>query len=502
MTDPASREIKWFKGVFFLAIIILPNLFPLCQLFFTKGYLYYQNAFDEYSYLSFEAASLETGLLRFSRYLIRWFHEIGFSSGYINFVFDLVCPGVIAYFIFKIFSLLEFDHSKSLLAAGLIIILPVLMGGSNPVYSKLFYSTVSSGWVYWLVLPEAYYPPFYRTPEPQLSYLLMVFVVYLSVKRKSFVPLYFAAPFLYGFLRVPYLFIVFSCHLSEINKKHNFVQMKYASWLIGLISYVLVSAMVGLYYEFSLKDVLKADFLPATRLPLFSGTFGLSLLVWKLLPRSSRWKSSEFIGFVVAAPLAAANTQAISGFISQPINFEQSFGVVCLSFLVTIFILSLKKQKWMVPALSSLVVLLSLAYSIQIFRVNSNPIQLEEPPQKLIEALHEDPFNVVFEDTTLGSMMSMLLPRQSFTALAISQSYSFGAPRYFEKYLCLKEKIKQDPGKFDKYKSALMNLDKGYAHLHSDFIFMHLNRRKDFPIYFDVNKKPENCDSGKLYFYP
>jgi hypothetical protein len=502
MADPTHREIKWFTSIFFLGVIFLPNLFPLYQLFVTKGYLFYQNAFDEYSYLSFEAASQKTGILRFSRYLIRWLHEIGFSSGYINFVFDLVCPAVIIYFIFKMFSLLGFDKNKSLLAAALIIVFPVLIGGSNPVYSKLFHLTLSSGWVYWLVIPEAYYPPFYRTPEPQLSYLLMVLAVYISIKRKSFIPLYFVAPFLYGFLRVPYLFIVLSCHLSKINKKHNFVRIKYASWFIGFFSYVLVSAMVGLYYEISLKDILKPAFLPATRLPLLSGTFVLCLLVWKILPRHSAWKNSEFIGFVVAAPLAAANCQVISGFISQPINFEQGFGVVCLSFLATIFILSLKKQKWIIPALSISTMLLSLIYSFQIFRVNSNPILLQEPPRELIEALREDPFNVVFEDSRLGSTMSMVLPRQSFTGLAISQSYGFGAPKYFNKYVCLKEKIKQEPGKFEKYKSALMNLDKGYTHLHTDFIFIHLNRRKDFPVFFDVHKKPGNCGPKKLYYYP
>ena len=350
MVDQTNGEIKWFKIVFFMAIIILPNLFPLYQLFRTEGYLFYQNAFDEYSYLSYEFASYGTGFLRFSRYSVKWLHELGFPPGYINFIFDLVCPGIIGYFIFKIFILLGFAKNKSLLAAILILLIPILFGGSNPVYSKIFYSTLPSGWVYWLAMPEAYYPPFYRTPEPQFSYLLMVFAVYHSIKRKTFIPLYLAAPFLYGFLRVPYLFIVFSCHLSEINKKYNFVRTKYSNWLIGIASYVLVSILIGLFYEFALKDVLKADFFPTTRLPLFSGTFVICLLILKFLPRHCKKEHSSFYAFVVAAPLVAVNTQIISGFISQPINFEQSFGVVCVSFLATVFILSFKERKWILLA--------------------------------------------------------------------------------------------------------------------------------------------------------
>lgn len=502
MLSQTNWEIKWFKIAFIVAIIILPNLFPLYQLFLTEGYLYYQNAFDEYTYLSYEAASTGFGFSRISLFLVKWLHELGSSAGYINFIFDLVCPAVIGYFISKIFILLGFNKNKSLLAAVLIIILPILFGGSNPVYSKVFYSTLPTGWVYWLVMPEAYYPPFYRTPEPQFSYLLMVIAAYHSIKRKTFIPLYFAAPFLYGFLRVPYLFIVFSCHLSGINKKYNFIRLKYVDWLVGIISYVLVSILIGLFYEFALKDVMKADYFPATRLPLFSGTFLICLLIWKFLPRHCKWEYSSFYAFVVAAPLVAVNSQVISGFISQPINFEQSFGVVCISFLATIFILSIKEQKWVFQAMAILGFLLAIVFSSKIFRVNSNSVLLERPPQELIEALREDSSNVVFEGSKLGATMSMVLPKQSYTALAISQSFVLSAPKYFERYLCVKEKIKQYPGKLEKYKSTLMTVDKGYKHLHSDFIFIHIHRRSNFQVFFDVNRKPEDCDPKKLYFYP
>jgi len=497
-----TSHTKWFKAVFFVAIIGLPNLFPLYQLFYTEGYLFYQNSFDEYSYLSYEVASFDTGFLRLPRYSIKWLHEIGISSGYINFIYDLVCPSLTAYFIYKIYILLGFGNNKSLLATVLTVMIPILLGGSNPVYSKIFYSTITSGWVNWLVLPEAYYPPFYRTPDPQLSYLLMVLAIYCSIKRKTFIPLYLAAPFLYGFLRVPYLFVVFSCHLSAVNNKYDFIRTKYSNWLIGIFSYVLVSLMVGVYYEFALKDTMKAEFFPTTRLPLLSGAFVLGLLIWKFLPRNPRWEKYNIIGFIIVAPLVAVNTQIISGFISQPINFEQSFGVISISFLATILALSYDQRKWVLPVLGVTGIFLSVVFSAQIFRINSNPILLKKPPQELLEKLRADPFSVVFEDTRLGSTMSMILPRQSFTALAISQSYSFAAPKYFEKYLCVKEKIKQEPEISKKYKSALKSLDKGYKHLHSGFIFIHLNRRKNFTVFYDVYKKPEQCNSKKLYYYP
>ena len=502
MVDQANLEMRRLKIVFFLAIIFLPNLFPFYQLFITEGYLFYQNAFDEYSYLSYDSATYKMGLSRFSRYPIKWLHEAGIPPGYMNFIFDLVCPGLVGYFIFKIFTLLDFEKNKSLLAAIMILLIPIMFGGSNPVYSKIYYSTLSSGWVYWLSMPEAYYPPFYRTPEPQLSYLLMAVAVCYSIKRKTFIPLYFVAPLLYGFLRVPFLFIVLSCHLSEINKKHNILRMKHGDWLIGFVSYIIVSVLIGLFYQFALKGVLKEDFFPATRLPLFSGTFAVCLLIWKFLPRHDMKGHSSFYAFVVAAPLVAANSQVVSGFISQPINFEQSFGVVCISLLATVFILSLKRKKWMFQAAGIFGILLSVAFSSKVFRINSDPVLTEKPSRELIEALREDSSNVVFESSKLASTMSMVFPKQPYTALAIAQSFGFGASKYFDRYLCVKEKIRRDPGVNEKYSSVLMDLDKGYKHLHSDFIFTHINRRDKFRVFFDVDKKAESCDSKKLYFYP
>ena len=44
----------WGLMIFF--VIGLPNAFPVYQLFKTNGYLFYTNAYDEYSYLSYEGS--------------------------------------------------------------------------------------------------------------------------------------------------------------------------------------------------------------------------------------------------------------------------------------------------------------------------------------------------------------------------------------------------------------------------------------------------------------
>jgi len=47
--------------------------------------------------------------------------------------------------------------------------LPVFFGVANPFYSSIFNANLSSETIFWITLPEAYFPAFFRTPDPQLS---------------------------------------------------------------------------------------------------------------------------------------------------------------------------------------------------------------------------------------------------------------------------------------------------------------------------------------------
>lgn len=482
--------------------VLLPSLFPIYQWIKTGGYFFYQNAYDEYSYLSYEGALFKRGLVRPSEYLICWLHEWGLSSGYINFMFDLILAGAIALLLKEIFRRLGHDAKDAVFFTLMLFSLPVLFGVSIGFYSKIFYWTLESNWIYWLALPESYSPPFYRTPDPQFSFLLICGAVLTFLRTRKFLFLYLAVPFLYIFIKVPYLFIVLSVHLWSLNKKYGWLNSRYAHAILAFLSYVVLSVAVGLYYQFKIKGTLDAEFLTETRLPMVSGTFVVCLGIWWLLRKSFADEKRRILGLISFSPLMAVNTQVISGFIAMPKNYEQYFGVLCFALLAAYWIASLNAGRWLKTMQLVAAVLLIGVYTKTVFMVNSHPVLNNEIPAKLLNALQEDSPNVIFEDAALGSTMSMVFPRQPFTGLAFSQSYDLGAFKYFQHYLCVKEKIRKKFSLSKKYEPVFKILDHGYRHLHTDFIFVHINRPKKIRTFFDPQKPGFHCDSKPLFFYP
>ena len=128
--------------------------------------------------------------------------------------------------------------------------IPIIFGRSNPFYSPLLDYNISSGAIQWVTMPEAYFPPFFRTPEPQFSLFLIALVVFIAVKKKSFIPLYLVMPFLYPFIRIPFMFVVMTLHMIGYVKGKNLFKWKVE--LLGpiFIVYAGVSLMIIIYKHF------------------------------------------------------------------------------------------------------------------------------------------------------------------------------------------------------------------------------------------------------------
>src|SRR4051812_28866315 len=91
-TSTVSVNIVW--AVLLAALVVLPNLFAFYQYRATGGYLFYSNAFDEPTYLSYDGALMTRSMTRLGEYLISGCHWIGVSGGYANLLFDISCPVV------------------------------------------------------------------------------------------------------------------------------------------------------------------------------------------------------------------------------------------------------------------------------------------------------------------------------------------------------------------------------------------------------------------------
>jgi len=494
-----KSQVLWVLLVFL--IVGLPIAFPVYQFFMTNGYLFYANAYDEPAYLSYEGSLFIQGM-RISQYLVTLFHEIGFSGGSINLIFDLFCTGGTLLFVRKILIELGFKRNDASLGAFLVFSLPVLFGMANPWYSRIFNANLSSGSIFWIALPEAYFPAFYRTPEPQFSWMLLFFISYACLKKKTFLPLYLVIPFLLEFIRIPLLFIVLSLHFSSINDKRKIFDFKYAQILIGLIVFVLISLLILIYYKLWIEGSFLDTYLTQTHLPLVSGTSMVALLVIFSGKRFLNDGVCRFAFFAAIAPLIALNTQVFSGFIATPTNFEQYFGVIALVFLTTLVVLSIKSFSWLKYGLAVVGIVLMVLYSKTIFQNHSHPIFTDELSQELALSLRNSSSRVILENVHLASTLSMVLPQQRLTGLSYIQSFPFAAEKYFDNYLCVKEKISSEKEIFNRFQNSLEILDHAYKYQNSDFVFLHIKRKTHFDVFFDPNKKPQECDQAPLIFFP
>ncbi len=488
-------------GLLVFLAVGLPIAFPVYQLFKTNGYLFYSNAYDESSYLSYEGSLFIQGM-RISQYLVTLLHEMGFSGGSINFIFDLFCTGVTLLFTRKIFIGLGFKSNDASLGAFLVFSLPVFFGMANPWYSLIFNANLSSGSIFWITLPEAYFPAFYRTPEPQFSWMLLSVVSYTCLKKKTFLPLYFVIPFLLEFIRIPLLFIVLSLHFSSFNEKRKIFNFKYAQILIGFIVFVLISLLILIYYKLWIEGSFLDAYLTQTHLPLVSGTSMVALLV---VFGGKRFLSDDvcrFSFFTALASLVALNTQVFSGIIAAPTNFEQYFGVIALVFLTALVVLSIKPFSWLKYGLAVAGMMLMVLYTKTIFQNHSHPIFTNELPQELVLNLKNNSSRVILENVHLASALSMVLPQQHLTGLSYNQTFPFAAEKYFDNYLCVKEKISSEKEIYKKFQNSLKILDHAYKYQNSDFVLLHIKRKTHFDVYFDIDIKPQECDHAPLIFFP
>lgn len=479
----------------------LPIAFPVYQLLKTNGYLFYSNAYDEPSYLSYEGSLFIQSILRPSQYLVTLLHEIGFSGGLINFTFDLVCVGIALVFLRKIFVELGFKGSDASLGTFLVFSLPVFFGVANPWYSTVFNANLSSGTIFWIALPEAYFPAFYRTPEPQFSWMLVSVASYLGLKKKTYLPLYLVIPLLLEFVRVPLLFIVLSLHFSKFNEKRKLFNFKYAQILIGSIVFVLISLLISIYYKLWIEGSPVDAYLTQTHLPLVSGMSIITLLIVFSGKRFLGDSNRRFAFFAATASLAALNTQVFSGFIVSPTNFEQYFGIVVLVFLTALVVLSMKSSSGLKYALAAAGMVLMILYTKTIFQNHSHPIFTDELPEDLVLNLKDNSSRVVLENVHLASALGMVLSRQRLTALSYTQTFPFAAGKYFDNYLCVKQKINAKKEEIsDRHQSALKTLDRAYKYQNADFVLLHNKRKTRFDVFFDLSKKPQKCDQAPLLF--
>ncbi len=500
---------RWLWAALLGVLIVVPNLFALRQLFATGGYLFYTNAFDESTYLSYDGALLTRSLTHAAEYLVVALHKLGVSGGYTNLLFDVISPVVTVILLRHLATKLGFSTLESVVYPFVVVALPVAFGYSNPYYSRLFDFNYNSSGLSWVTLPQAYYPPFFRTPEPQLSLAVVALATTVAIRWRSYLVALAIVPFIYPFVGIPYMFIVLGLMVHDrlATRVGNGARRTALSALAG---YLAIAGTVFTFYVLFVRRTTLADFLPPTHLPLLSGT-GLVAIAIYLLVRSRLEHRLRVPALLFAlAPTAAANTQLIAGFLQAPHNLEQNFGVIALAVVIVLALHTSGGRAWVAVAAAGVACCLLGVYSVKVFAVNASMLQQLPISKQLLDELETDPESLVFDNPDLADVFALVAPRLHFSALAHSQTLPSpvgvtgvaSTAERFQNYLCVKQELSA-AGPADAISPATLDaLDHGFRYLNQDFPLIHLDRKSQFRTFFDPTEEPRACPPRTLRIFP
>lgn len=479
--------------VMVLIVSILVNLYPINQAIQNSGHIFYVNAYDESSYLQYDFSIASQSIIsRLSQYFVTFAHNVGVSGGWINLSFDIVTLTVCLILVKMILRQLGYTSKQANLSSFVINFLPLLFSGLNPVVNNIFSLNVSSGWLYWITIPQAYFLPTYRSPEPQVSIIILLLGIYFALRLNSFIPLFICIIFLYSFIKIPVFFITLSICLNQ-----RFDGLK--NYLSILISFVFTSSIVGFYLNFfATKNRGASEIMVASHYPLVSFTSSICLLLYVTFHRNIKNHLRYPTLVICLAPLAAVNHQIISGWITAPNGFEQNFGVYCISIIISLIVVENSIYSLIALAISFLMLCFS---SNQLFNMNTQANQVLPVDRKLLTALKNDSANVAINDIDLAQRLSMVFPRQHSTALALEKTYPVLADKSFKEYQCVKHRIIKDVKLNSQFDNMFKQLDKAYKYEHEDFVLLHLGRKKSFSVKHDPTEHFANCIPSNLQYF-
>ncbi|MEP7309710.1 MAG: hypothetical protein ABJA98_29735 [Acidobacteriota bacterium] len=496
---------RWLWWILLGGLTVLPSLFAIRQYQWT-GHLFYANAFDEPTYLSYDGARVTASSTHLAEHLVVILHRLGLSGGGINLLLDIVCPMVVVVFLRRLAVVLGFSMLEATVYPFAVIAIPLLFGYTNPYYATLYNANYNSSGLSWVTLPQAYYPPFLRTPEPQLSLCALAIATWIGVRRRSFVVPFAVSPFVYAFVGVPYAFIVlalFLHHRGAVIARNPAVR----GAISIALSYLAIAVVLRIAHSVLVAGTQMADYLPSTHLPLVSGTGVAGLLVFAIV-RTKLAPSHRMPALVLAvAPLAVVNTQLVAGFFEQPNNLEQNFGVVALAIVCVLALRTLGRGRFQLLASAAVCCALLAAYSSHVFAVNASVWQRERLSDSLLDALRHQPESLVIGDPDLADLFSLVAPGVHFSALARSQalpeagSGRTSTAQRFENYQCVKRLLRAiQPPVVNP--DVFVELDRVFRFLNQDFPLIHLNRPHRLRQYFDPAQEPDNCSSRHLAIFP
>jgi hypothetical protein len=441
--------------------------FPIYQGFLTGGFLFYTTGTDEAPHLSFSYADYVasgSGRMRYSSYLVVLLHQLGLGGGSINLCFDIVCA--ILSLIFTKRALVKFGYPLPIArcAALLVFILPLLFTAFNPLVALLSSLHIDPAIMTWVSMPWNQETPFIRSPEPQMSWLIVSAVVSVTAGSR-FLPwaLLLISPLLYTFVQLPIIFVALTL----------FALKRVAMPTALITSFVICSLLTVVYHALVGESPLSRFFI-VSHLPLlsFSGIVGFAVL---LVTRTRLPKGTQTaLTLLVASLWAVDNTQLISGYLVTPVNFENYWGVAVLGCVTTLLIVQRASHPgyWIGFSMA-----LYALFCVTVFARNNAVFQRLERSHEVLPLLSKSSAQVACDDLYLTTYLDLVHPMQPPTVFSWTRALNLSSDVPYENYLCSKEVIQNmGPPTSEEFAPLFHALDWGFQSRGAD-IFMSIGRQ-------------------------
>ena len=404
------------------------------------------NAWDEETYLSYQGTIGARNVPgHYVLYISSWLHELGVSGSLQNLFSDFLIPPLTLFFLFESFLLFFKDKKKSLFFSIIILFSSVLFNYANPLIREIYglpyrLALIMPGW--------ETYPSILRTPNPQFSYLLIAFSLYLYLRLKRWYLLVLLLPLLYYYVLVPYLYILVVIFLQRYKYINGSIKKIF---LDNLIAYVFVALVIKLLFYISggyseISEIRLSHSYIESRSPIISlaGLICVTIYCLICIKQGSKRKIDELIYYhkiiitIILCMLGISNLQIINGFILAPKNY-QDYAVSILAGFFLAFIWDIIhpskiviQDKFAINFQSiAMYALLILIFSFTIKSQGFSPFYFKiwkgytiSDPQKL-EKIKNDPLHAIIPSADLSSKIAYSVPKMLIPPFSYQYRFPF-----------------------------------------------------------------------------
>jgi len=332
--------LKYKAASLLILSTVILFIVPIIQLLLFND-LIYINGEDEYSYLNYEFAKKNLSLTRLTSFAIVFLQEHGLNGSEINLLGDMLCILGMAVLIFKIIKITDgrADLNQKVISVIAFLVIPIFLSVINPIHKILTKLISSFDFLsFYIVFNHSSFPVYLRTPESQVSILILMVMLYLTLRFRYGWLFFTAIPILYFFPGIYFISILATFYLIKfVRGKLN---RKFSLYEIFII--FLLYIFLGLGTKFlALNFMQPRDFI-FNRYPLFglNEIYLLGLLF--LLKNFYKWDEMAenykiIVESIVIGTLIIYNLNVISGLIIQPQHFEMEGGLACATLFLVFF---------------------------------------------------------------------------------------------------------------------------------------------------------------------